>query len=100
MKTLTTGFGMQGSEGGVRRFVAGLAGVPLLLAALYAAYSLGKRAYYDYFFYPKVKEGYTMPTRWQDIVALIVLWGATLLLLYLSYRLLKYAFRHKPAGTV
>ncbi len=96
MKTLTTGLRMQVSKVLVGRFASGLAGVPVLLAALYAAYNLGRQAYYDYFFYPKVKEGYIMPTRWQDIVALIVLWSGTILLVYLSHRLLKYAFLRKP----
>jgi hypothetical protein len=38
-----------------------------------------------------------MPTRWQDFVSHVVLLGITTLVLYLAYRLLKYACRHKPA---
>ena len=94
---MTIDFGMQSSKVGVRRFASGLVGVSLLLSGLYTAYNLGEQAYYDYFFYPKVKEGYIKPTRWQDIVTLMVLWGGTILLLYLSYRLLKYAFRPQHA---
>jgi hypothetical protein len=63
-------------------------------------YSTGERIYYDYYFYPKVKEGYIMPTRWQDFVGHAVLLGATILVLYLSYRLLKYAFHHERVVTV
>lgn len=62
-------------------------------------YSTGERIYYDYYFYPKVKEGYIMPTRWQDFVGHVVFLGGTILVLYLSYRLLKYAFRHERVVT-
>jgi len=50
--------------------------------------------------YPKVKENYIMPTRWQDFVGLAMFLGATIIILYLSYRLLKYALRRGPALTV
>ena len=65
----------------------------LLLAALFETCNLFEDLYYNYYFYPRVKDGHIIPARWQDIVALIVLWGGTILLLYVAYRLLRYAFR-------
>jgi hypothetical protein len=81
----------------VRRFTSILVGGPLLLGTVWTGINLAEGAYYSYYFFPKFKESYIMPTRWQDIVSLVVLWGGTILVLYLSYRLLKYAFRNKPA---
>jgi hypothetical protein len=79
----------------VRRITAALVGGTLLLETLAMVYNAGEQIYCDYYFYPKVKEGYIMPTRWQDFVANAVILGGTVVVLYLSYRLLKYAFRHK-----
>jgi|SRR5215470_10780352 len=76
-----------------RRFISALSGSLILLAALFETYNLFEDLYYNYYFYPRVKDGYIIPARWQDIVALIVLWGGTILLLYVAYRLLRYAFR-------
>jgi hypothetical protein len=83
----------------VRRLTAGLAGSVFLLETLSAIYSTGEQIYYDYYFYPKVKEGFIMPTRWRDFVEQAVFFVIAALVLYLSYRLLKYAFRSKPAVT-
>jgi len=81
----------------VRRITAVVVGGTILLESLVTVYNTGERIYYDYYFYPKVKEGYVMPTRWQDFVEHGMFLGATILVLYLSYRLLKYAFQHEPA---
>jgi hypothetical protein len=76
-----------------------LAGTLLLLLALYEGYTLADQSYYDYVLYPTIKEGYLPPTRWQDIVALVVLWAGTLLLFWCSYRLFKYSFgRPRPSA--
>ena len=40
-----------------------------------------------------------MAIRWQDFMKPVAFLGGTPLALYFSYRLLKYAFRHKPATT-
>jgi len=78
----------------VLRFTSMLIGGPLLVGALWTGVNLAQEAYYSYYLFPKFKEGYITPMRWQDIVSLVLLWGGTAILLYLSYRLLKYAFRH------
>lgn len=93
LRILVAAISLQLSKTGVRRFTSALVGAPLLLATGWTGFSLAKQAYYNYYLFPRFKEGYIMPTRWQDFVALVVLWGVTFLLLYVSYRLLKYAFR-------
>ena len=75
-----------------RRVTSALVGGPLFLAGAFATYSLGKDAYFNYYLFPKFKTAYIAPTRWQDFAALPILWCGSFLLLYLSYRLLKYAF--------
>jgi hypothetical protein len=84
----------------VHRITAALVGGTLLLETLATVYSTCERIYYDYYFYPRVKENYIMPDRWQDFVGLAMFLGATIVILYLSYRLLKYALRRDPALTV
>jgi hypothetical protein len=79
----------------VRRITAAVVGSTLVAETFVTLYTAGQRIYYDYYFYPKVKEGYVIPTRWQDFVGHAVFLAATILVLYLSYRLLKYAFRHE-----
>ena len=83
----------------VRRILSGVLGGAVLIAAMLTVRDLGEQVYYEYYLFPKVKDQYIMPLRWQDITALVLLWGGAILLLYLSYRLLKYAFRHRPAVT-
>jgi hypothetical protein len=81
----------------VRRITAAFVGGTLLLESLVTVYSTIERVYYDYYYYPKIKGGYPITVRWQDVVGYAAFLGASFLLLYLSYRLLKYAFRDKPA---
>jgi hypothetical protein len=82
------------------RFVSVLIGSPLLLAAFGMAYIFAFNAYENYFLLPRIKEGFIMPTRWQDLVMLLIFAGGSITLLLISYRLLKYAFRPKsePGG--
>jgi hypothetical protein len=75
-----------------RRFISAVSGPLILLVALFETYNLFEDLYYNYYFYPSVKDGYIIPARWQEIVALIVLWAGTILLWYVAYRLLRYAF--------
>jgi hypothetical protein len=101
LRLLVAGISMQAPLVLVRRVTAGLAGSVFLLETLSALYSTGEGVYYDYYFYPKVKENYIVPTRWQDFVGLTVFFGSAVFVLYLSYRLLKYAFRsvHRASTT-
>jgi hypothetical protein len=99
LRALVAGIALRASVR-VRRITAALVGGTLLLETLATVYSTGERIYYDYYLYPKVKENYIMPTRWQDFVGLAMFLGATIVILYLSYRLLKYALRRDPTLTV
>jgi hypothetical protein len=97
LRALVAGISLRASRIRVRRITAALVGYTLVAETLAALYSTGKRIYYDYYFYPKVKEGHFIQTRWQDFVGHAVFLGAMILVLYLSSRLLKYAF---PARSV
>jgi len=43
----------------VRRFISTLSGSLILLAALFESYNLFEDLYYNYYFYPRVKDGGT-----------------------------------------
>lgn len=84
----------------VNRHVAALSGSILLIEIVATAYGTVERIYYDDFFYPKVKPGYILPTtRWQYCAEQAVFWIFAIGLLYMSYRLLKYAFRSNTGVT-
>ncbi|HEX7288156.1 MAG TPA: hypothetical protein VF532_18360 [Candidatus Angelobacter sp.] len=91
-------FSLWSSKIGVQRFAAALVGGTLFLTAVQFMYNFGELVYENYYLYPKFKEGYIMPKRWQDFAWLVELVCEILLLLYISYRLLKYASRAKTAG--
>jgi hypothetical protein len=93
LRVFVAAISLRASKPGVRRFTSAAVGVPLLLASARAAFDQTREAYYNYYLFPKVKEGYIMPTRWQDLVALVTAWGGIFFLLYISYRLLKSVFR-------
>lgn len=78
------------------RFVSALIGSPLLLVAIGLGYGCVDFVYENYYLLPRTKEGFIMPTRWHDFVSLLILASASILFLFVSYRLLKYAFRPKP----
>jgi|SRR5712671_804941 len=100
LRALVADISLRAPKVRVRRITAALVGGTLLLETLATVYSTGERIYYDYYLYPKVKENYIMPTRWEDFVGLAMFFGATIVILYLSYRLLKYALRRDPTLTV
>jgi len=87
---------LRASKVGVWRGVAALVGGAFLLVSVIFTYNLCLSIYENYFFYPRLKEGYIMPTRWQDSAWLLELLCEIVVLLYFGYRLLKYAFRNKP----
>ncbi len=77
----------------VRRILSGVFGSILAIGVALNVRDLAEQAYYEYYLFPRVKEAYIRPTRWQDLVALVALWGATIVLAYVAYRLLRYALR-------
>jgi hypothetical protein len=81
-----------------KRVIAALLGVPLLLVTFYEAYFQSFGFYAEHWTIPIEKYGVRTALRWQDIVFLVVIWPILLTLFYVSYRLLKYAFRRKRVG--
>jgi hypothetical protein len=82
----------------LKRVIAALLGAPLLLAILYEAYFQSFGFYAEYWTIPIEKYGVRTALRWQDIVFLAVIWPILFTLFYVSYRLLKYAFRRNRVG--
>jgi hypothetical protein len=71
----------------------------ILLGTLVEAY-LGSFGFHqDHYLFPIEKYGVLTPLRWQDTVFFGAFWALVLLLLYLSYFLLKRAFRRPTLPT-
>ena len=77
----------------LKRVLAALLGVPLLLVILYEAYFQSFGFYAEHWTIPIEKYGVRAALRWQDIFFLVAIWSILLTLFYVSYRFLKYAFR-------
>lgn len=76
-----------------RRVMAAGVGASLAAAALCTAYQTGRRMYYDYFFYPRVKkEEYIAPDGHARVMDALFFAGL-IVLIYVAYRLLRYAIR-------
>jgi hypothetical protein len=78
-----------------KQVTARLIGVPLLLGTLWGTYSANLNFYIEYWWMPLYKFGVRTPLRWQDIVFIVAVWSVLLVLFYVSYRLLKFAFRRE-----
>jgi hypothetical protein len=76
-----------------RRIVSFLVGGPLLVVTIVEAYLQSFGFFIDHFVIPKIKYGVPMLLRWQDVAWLVLFWPVAILLFYVSFRLLKYAFR-------
>jgi hypothetical protein len=68
------------------------AGASLVAAALFTAYQTASRMYYDYYFYPRVKEESIAPDRHARVMEALF-FAELIVLLYVAYRLLRYAIR-------
>lgn len=85
----------------LKRVVAGLLGVPLLLLAFYEAYLLSFGFYEEHWAIPIEKVGVRTPLRWQDVFFEVAAWSILLMLFYVCYCLVKYALRtERHAGGV
>jgi hypothetical protein len=98
LRTIVAQVSLRTEKTKVFRVTAAFTGTVLLAETLAMLYSTGARIYYDYYFYPKIKEHYIMPTRWQGFVEYAVFFPIAMAVLYFSYRFLRYAFRHQPAS--
>lgn len=76
----------------VKRVIAGLVGLPVLLVTLFESFLQSFGFYAEHIIIPVWTYGVRTPLRWQDVVWLCMFWPVALALLCISYRLLKYAF--------
>jgi len=83
----------------MRRILAGLAGVLILLCTAVEGYFQSFGFYEEHFVWPIEKFGVLTPLRWQDIVFLVVFWIAAIAFSYLSFCLLRFAFRASPVSS-
>jgi hypothetical protein len=79
------------------RLISGLSGCFLLFVTLWQSYLQSFGFYKEHYVWPREKYGTVTPLRWQDEIFLIVFWPLAVGLFYLSYRLLKTAFRGDSA---
>jgi hypothetical protein len=78
------------------RLISLVVGGPLLLVTIVEAYLQSVGFYLEHLEIPELKYGIPMQLRWQDIVWLMLFWPIAILMLYISHRLLKYAFLREP----
>ena len=74
------------------RLGAALLATTMLATGCYEAYVQVIRLYYEYVFYPRVKEGYIVPSHWKDVAFLALVWAGIVTLFWAAYRLFKRAF--------
>lgn len=79
----------------LKRYMVGMLGSAVLATTLLFCYRVGQGIYYDYVLFPRLKaeDRYIMPTRWQDFAFQAIFWTAALLLLFASFRLIRFALR-------
>jgi len=77
----------------VRRYLFGVLGCFLFSGTLIEAWRGSLGLCEEYYLIPKEKYGVLTSLRWQDIVFLVGFYLLLMGLSYVSYRLLKYAFR-------
>jgi hypothetical protein len=79
----------------MRKILSGLLGMALLVPVLYFSYIVGEDTYDNYVVFPKTKERYAVPTRWQDFAFLAIFWTTVLLLSFVSLRLIRFAMKSR-----
>jgi len=79
----------------LKRWFAGLASIAILIPSLFFGYRVGEGIYYEYILFPreKAEEHYIAPTRWQDFTFQAIFWTAIFLLLFVSFRLIRFALK-------
>lgn len=81
------------------RLIPALVGILLLAGTLVEGYFQSFGFYKEHYVWPVEKYGVLTPLRWQDVLFLVVFWAVAIGLLYLSYRLLRYAFQRDAPAT-
>jgi hypothetical protein len=82
----------------MRRVLSGLLGALLLFGTVVEAIRGSLGFYREYYLMPREKYGVITALRWQDIAFFAAFWAVVIALLYVSYRLLRLAFRHEPSA--
>jgi hypothetical protein len=86
----------------VKRWLAGLLGMLILIPTLFFSYRVGDGIYYDYILLPKLKaeDHYIAPTRWQDFVFQAMFWATVVLLLFVAFRLIRFALKPRASSSL
>jgi hypothetical protein len=79
----------------LRRVILGVFGAVLVVSGVILAWSFAKQEYYDFYAIPKDKGDRLLPRRWQDFVALGVIWAILVAWLWAGYWILRRTF-HSP----
>ena len=81
----------------VERCLAAVVGAVLLIPTIFFSYRVGQGIYYEYVLFPKEKaeEHYIVPSRWQDFAFQAIFWSAVLILLFISFRLIRFALKSR-----
>ncbi len=84
----------------MRRVISALAGGVLLLGTAIATWRQIIWFYQEHYVWPMEKWGVLTPLRWQDIVFNVGFLALAIALVYVSYRLIKFAARTGRTGVV
>jgi len=80
-----------------RRIILAVTGALILGTTLVEAYFQSFGFYKEHHVWPMEKFGVLTPLRWQDKAFLAGFWTLAIVLVYVSYRLLRRAFRRESA---
>ncbi|HYL84898.1 MAG TPA: hypothetical protein VE263_11735 [Candidatus Angelobacter sp.] len=63
--------------------------------SVYFSFNVARGMYYSYVLWLKEKaeEHYVIPTRWQDLTFLAAFWGTSLLAMFVSFLLIRFALK-------
>jgi len=77
--------------------MAAVAGAALLIPTMFFSYRVGWGIYFEYVLFPKEKaeEHYIVPSRWQDFAFQAIFWTAVLILLFICFRLIRFALKSR-----
>lgn len=79
----------------IKRYSSGFVGVGILAVTVYFSFVVARGMYFSYILWPKEKAGehYILPTRWQDLTFLSIFWATSIVLLFVSFRLIRFAVK-------
>ena len=75
----------------VRRYLVGVSGAGLAVAAATLLYGFVGQAYYNFYVYPKVKGHYVLSLDWRNTLVITAILLVIYILSFGSYRLIRYA---------